>query len=37
MDGGQIATLYGSREIVAGFRSIDHASQMQENESSVLR
>lgn len=37
MDGGQIATLYGTRELVAGFGSIDHASQMQENGSLVLR
>lgn len=37
MDGGQIVTLYRTRELVAGFRSINHGSQMQENESLVLR
>jgi len=37
MDDGQIVTLYVSRELVTGFRSIDHAYQIEENESSVLR
>lgn len=36
MDGGQIVTLYRTREVVAEFRSIDHGSQMKENESLVL-